>query len=151
MMCARYSQSARTACCLFGSGNTVRLWDARTLKPIGEPLRFPPYPLEDLRPVVYTDKTNRIAAETEPDVVQLFNADTMRPIGEPMSQETLIWTIDFSRDGRIVATGGSDGTVRLWDSDTGKPIGQPMNGNGYVTTMAFSPDGHRLAVRLSRR
>ncbi len=54
--------------------------------------------------------------------------------------------MDFSRDGRIVATGGTHGTVELWDSGTGEPIGQPMKGDRCVTSIAFSRDGHLLAA-----
>ena len=43
----------------FGSVNTVRLWDARTRTPIGEPLRLGPY--DPLRPVTYSKEAHRIA------------------------------------------------------------------------------------------
>ena len=73
---------------------------------------------------------SRIAAQLEPGVVQVYDTDTMRPVGEPIRPEKPVGTITFSGDGRIVATGGVDGTVRLWDSGTGAPMGQPMKGDG---------------------
>jgi WD40 repeat protein len=128
----------------FGSLNTVRLWDAHTRRPIGEPLRLGPY--DPMRPVDTDHEAHEIAARTDAGVVQLWDAATMRPVGEPIRSEGLVTTVNFSRNGRIVATGTMDGTVRLWDAGTGKPIGQPMTGNGYITHITFNRDAHLLAV-----
>ena len=107
----------------FGSIDTVKLWD-RNGKPIGEPLRLPP----DTEPVVTDDTTNpRVAAQVETGVVRLWNSD-LQPVGETTRQDQWISAIEFSKDGRVVATGSADGTVRLWDSATGGPIGEPMKG-----------------------
>ena len=104
-----------------GSTDTVRLWDAHTREPIGEPLRLPAG-TEDW---VNYDKSGRIAARTAPDTVQLWDID-MRAVGESITQEQTIMAMVFSSDGRILATGSTDWTVRLWDADTGKSIGKPM-------------------------
>ena len=120
---------------------TLRLWDAATGTAIGE-FRQPHSPDGTFD---YSEKSGRIAAETEPGLVQLFNADGMQPIGAPIKHEGLI-DIRFSRDGRIVATGGSDYTVRLWDSSSGAAIGKPMTGYAYVNKIEFSRDRQLLAV-----
>jgi WD40 repeat protein len=58
-----------------------------------------------------------------------------------------VYTVGFSPDGRILATGGADGTVRLWDMATQRQIGSPLTaGTGPVVSVAFSPDGRILAT-----
>jgi WD40 repeat protein len=57
--------------------------------------------------------------------------------------------VAFSRDGKLLATAGGDGTVRLWNPATGQPVGAPLPAGtgpgGGVTAVAFSPDGKLLA------
>jgi len=55
--------------------------------------------------------------------------------------------IDFSPDGKILATGDDEGTVLLWDVDTGKIIGEPLLGHrNWILAVKFSPDGKFLAT-----
>ena len=53
--------------------------------------------------------------------------------------------IDFSPDGRLLASTDTDG-IRLWDPSTGTPIAHlPL---GDVGTIQFSPDGSHLLTGL---
>ncbi|WP_345577967.1 hypothetical protein [Nonomuraea rosea] len=61
------------------------------------------------------------------------------------------YSLVFSPDGRMLATGGQDGdgSVRVWDVATGKAVATFDRGEGgidRVLSVAFSPDGRRLAA-----
>lgn len=53
--------------------------------------------------------------------------------------------MDFSRNGRHIASGSGDRTVRLWDMETGVQIVTLAIEDG-VTTVAISPDGRFVAA-----
>jgi WD40 repeat protein len=57
-----------------------------------------------------------------------------------------VYTVAFSQDGKMLASGSYDKTIILWDVQTGRPIGKPLAGHsGTVTSLAFSPDRKILA------
>ena len=56
-----------------------------------------------------------------------------------------IYSLDFARDGRTIASGSGDRTVRLWDIETGQHI-MSLSIEDGVTTVAISPDTRYVAA-----
>jgi WD40 repeat protein len=54
-------------------------------------------------------------------------------------------SIEFTPDGKKLATGSDDFTARVWDTDTGKELAC-MEHDNEVTYVTFSADGKRLAT-----
>jgi WD40 repeat protein len=56
-----------------------------------------------------------------------------------------IWCHALSPDGRVLATGGLDGSIRLWDVESGRLTRALVGHNSYVSGLDWSPDGNTLA------
>jgi WD40 repeat protein len=68
-----------------------------------------------------------------------------------------VWSVAFSPDGKLLATGGGKSFLRLWDTATGDELAvlQParvrgqdgvIEGGSAFSKLAFSPDGKTLAA-----
>ncbi|MEZ2225871.1 MAG: NACHT domain-containing protein [Microcoleus sp.] len=56
-----------------------------------------------------------------------------------------IRSVMFSPDGKLLATGDTDGVVRLWEASSGREILTCKGHTNVVESVAFSPDGEILA------
>jgi WD40 repeat protein len=55
-------------------------------------------------------------------------------------------SVSFSSDGRMLATGGYDGTLFLWELASGRKRHQFVGHESSIYSLAFSPDGRLLAA-----
>lgn len=61
-----------------------------------------------------------------------------------LAHKALAWTLAFSPDGRILASGSWDGSVKLWNVATGALLWTGQH-SSHVNRVAFAPDGRLLA------
>jgi len=129
---------------------TARLWDARSGKPLGEPLRHE----GSVRNVAFSPEGDRVLTGSDDKTARLWDARSGKPLVEPLRHEGGVQAVAFSPpEGDRVLTGSSDNTARLWDARSGKPLVEPMLHEGGVLDVAFSPKGDRVltGVRTTRR
>jgi WD40 repeat protein len=62
-----------------------------------------------------------------------------------------VYSVEFSPDGKRIASGSDDTTVKVWDAATGQEIFTLKGDLGPVKSVAFSRDGKRIASVGYRR
>jgi len=126
-----------------GSGGRVQRWEARTLQPIGSPLKGPE---SEVFGVMYSPDGQRIAAGDLMGRLWLWDARSGSALTAPSGERGgAIRSLAFLPDGRRVVSGGVGGTLQFWDAATGQRQGEPLQGMGEViAAIAVSPDGLRI-------
>jgi WD40 repeat protein len=79
--------------------------------------------------------------------VMLWRVQSGKQHGSSLRHQGEISSLAFSPDGKLLATGGSDGAARLWQTDTTRPFAPPLWHADPVSQVAFTPDGKRLITR----
>lgn len=77
--------------------------------------------------------------------IWLYNTDTYKPLSLLTGHTDRVQSVEYSADGKILASGSSDGTIRLWDPHTTKNIAVLMGHQHGVTDIAISGDSRKLA------
>ena len=127
-----------------GLDGKVRVWDVENRRPIGGPLTIPA--IQHAYGVAFRSDGGRLATASGKGL-RVWNAKGGNPIGEARSiSPDPVSDVAFSRDGRLLASGGGDHGVRLWDAESGRLLHGPLSSRGgQIGDLVFSPDGSRLA------
>ena len=128
---------------------TVRVWDAVTGSPIGDPLTGHAGWVTSLA-VGQADGRAIIVSGSNDRTVRVWDAVTGSPIGDPLTGHSgLVSAVAVGQaDGRaIIASGSNDRTVRVWDAVTGSPIGDPLTGHtGTASAVAVGQADGRAII-----
>jgi eukaryotic-like serine/threonine-protein kinase len=60
-----------------------------------------------------------------------------------------VWSVAYSPDGRLIATGSSDHTAKIWNAATGLELHTLKGHHDWVGGIAFFPDGRRIVTGSS--
>lgn len=69
--------------------------------------------------------------------------DELIPLSQMLSLEVFTGpmdAVDFSHDGRFLASGGRDHAIRVWNAESGELLTTSIVHEDWVTTVAFHPD-----------
>jgi len=123
---------------LASAGGGIHLWDATTGRELRE---FPGSRGFALSP----DGTRLASMGPEWSVVQIWDTSNGKVLHQLRGHGAEVFTLCFSPNGKLLATGGSDGRLYLWDAVNGTEIkfltSDPL---GRIASMAFSRDGRTL-------
>jgi WD40 repeat protein len=87
---------------------------------------------------------DRIAAGVGSKVC-VFNVETGHRIALMEGHNGFVWTVAFSSDGSLIASGSEDTTIRIWDSEAGKETYRLDGHTDLVNSVAFSPNSQWIA------
>ncbi|HEX5271988.1 MAG TPA: hypothetical protein VFW33_15935, partial [Gemmataceae bacterium] len=124
---------------------TIRLWDLRTGRPLGEPIVTDQEGIQSVS--LSPDGRTLLGASSRaqsyqyhPGWVQRWDVAERRSLGKASGPASTVECGLWTPDGKQFLAGSWDGTVRAWDAD-GRSIGKPLKHPGRVNVLACSPDG----------
>jgi WD40 repeat protein len=128
------------------SDATIRIWDLKTARQIGQPLLISGHggrdaELSTVHVITCTDLKGRLVAVTggTDGTVRLWDLETRDQVGEPLvAHEGFVTGLACTRVGGkyIAVSSGMDGTFQLWDLIRQKRIGRPIRiKDSWVSSM----------------
>ena len=133
-----------------GSDHRVITWDVATGGKVRE--FSADIHKNGVRSIAYSPDGNQLISggwdeqgETTSKAV-IWNAATGTLLHALEGHEEVIDSVDWSEDGRLVASACRDGKVRTWDPITGNLVSQLETSEGWAYGLAFDPRGDRMAV-----
>jgi WD40 repeat protein len=78
--------------------------------------------------------------------LRIWDAETGKPLQVIHNKGKLMWQVQWSPDGRYLATGEQDGLTEIWDAATLQPLRKLQGSGSFVDNLIWSPDSRRIAV-----
>lgn len=132
-----------------GNDRVAAIWktgqQTRPIKTLGTSV---PGSFEEVMPagVSFHPDGKLLAMSTRENSVTVWNFRNGQPLLPVLYGHTQsVSSVDFGRDGKVLASGGADGDIRLWDVVTQELVGTLNTQQKAIKNVAFSPVGGLLA------
>lgn len=123
-----------------GSWGPVRLWQTRGWQPLGELSAW-----DEGENAIDISSQGQLAVGNQAGEILLWDVPTRQLVRSLRPRGDSVVTLDFSPDGRRLASGGSDRTVEIRDVASGQLLRSLVGHRDRIEQVVFSPDGTQLA------
>ena len=135
------ADSKRVACTTDGDGS-IRVIDLASKKITW---KYRPRDMDSpIQSLVFTADGKKIIAANALGTVNVHDTDGEAAVVEIKCHTMRINSIDITKDGELLATGGLDKSLKIWDTKTGKEL-LDYKHTREIYQVRFSPDGKRVA------
>ncbi|MBX3734724.1 MAG: protein kinase [Verrucomicrobiae bacterium] len=93
---------------------------------------------------VFSPDGSRVALRAADWIARLYDTRTWKQLPDLLAHTGPVNAIQFSQDGRWVATGSQDRTARVWRASDGQPLTPMIQTAFNGLALAFHPDGSEL-------
>jgi WD40 repeat protein len=129
----------------WGRGNTARLIDAATGKPLGRTLQHRSF----VSCAAFSADGRRVATGSDDKTARVWDTATGHTLLPPLLHRGSVSAVAFSSDGLRLITAAEDHTARVWDAVTGEPLTPPLRHPREVMSVSFRADGNQAVTVCS--
>ncbi|MEZ5828256.1 MAG: hypothetical protein R3D30_08625 [Hyphomicrobiales bacterium] len=122
----------------------VKLWSSDTCTTIDNPIK-----MDDLgvQAIALSPAGNEMAWSTKSGMLWVAPLDGSAPPRQlPAAHTNHVWGLDFSPDGSLLVSGGTDGKVLVWDTAGGDLVRRLRDGGPAIYTLDVAGNGKLVAA-----